>query len=43
MLFAVIGAAVAILENRPADPGGFSTGLPVLRDFLFRDIQPGNV
>ena len=35
MVFALIGAAVAILENRPSDPGGFSTGLPVLRDFLY--------
>jgi len=35
MVFAVIGAAIAIFENRPSDPGGFSTGLPVLRDFLY--------
>jgi hypothetical protein len=35
MLIAVMGAAIAIIENRPANAGGFSTGLPVLRDFLY--------
>lgn len=35
MLIALIGAVVAIIENRPANPGGFSTGLPVLQDFLY--------
>jgi hypothetical protein len=35
MVIALIGAAVAIIENRPANAGGFSTGLPVVRDFLY--------
>ena len=35
MIIALIGAAVAILESRPSDPGGVSTGLPVLQDFLY--------
>jgi hypothetical protein len=35
MISALIGAVVAILENRPSDPGGVSTGLPVLQDFLY--------
>jgi hypothetical protein len=35
MVFALIGAVIAIMENRPAEAGGFSTGLPVLRDFLY--------
>jgi len=35
MVFAVIGAVVAIIENRPAAAGGFSTGLPVVQDFLY--------
>ena len=35
MVIAVIGAVVAIAENRPANAGGFSTGLPVLQDFLY--------
>ena len=35
MVLASIGAVVAILENRPAEAGGFSTGLPVLQDFLY--------
>lgn len=35
MAFALIGAGIAIMENRPAAAGGFSTGLPVLQDFLY--------
>ena len=35
MVIALIGAVAAIIENRPANPGGFSTGLPVLQDFLY--------
>jgi len=35
MVFALIGAVIAIMENRPAAAGGFSTGLPVLQDFLY--------
>ncbi|RPJ24182.1 MAG: hypothetical protein EHM33_18685 [Chloroflexi bacterium] len=35
MVFALIGAVIAIMENRPAEAGGFSTGLPVLQDFLY--------
>jgi hypothetical protein len=35
MMIALIGAVVAIIENRPANAGGFSTGLPVLQDFLY--------
>lgn len=35
MIFAFIGAGVAIAENRPSDPGGWSTGLPALQDFLY--------
>src|SRR5687768_4309484 len=35
MIFALIGAGVAIAENRPSDPGGWSTGLPALQDFLY--------
>jgi hypothetical protein len=35
MLLASIGAVIAIMENRPAAAGGFSTGLPVLQDFLY--------
>lgn len=35
MVIALIGAVVAIIENRPANAGGFSTGLPVVRDFLY--------
>ena len=34
-IFAMIGAGVAIAENRPSDPGGWSTGLPALHDFLY--------
>ena len=34
MVIALIGTIVAILENRPANASGFSTGLPVVRDFL---------
>jgi hypothetical protein len=32
---ALMGAILAIMENRPAAAGGFSTGLPVLQDFLY--------
>lgn len=35
MIIAVIGVVVAIIENRPANAGGFSTGLPVVQDFLY--------
>lgn len=35
MVLASIGAVIAIMENRPAEAGGFSTGLPVLQDFLY--------
>jgi hypothetical protein len=35
MAIALIGAVVAITENRPANAGGFSTGLPVVPDFLY--------
>jgi hypothetical protein len=35
MVIALIGAMVAIMENRPAAAGGFSTGLPVVQDFLY--------
>ena len=35
MIIAMIGAIVAITENRPANAGGVSTGLPVLQDFLY--------
>lgn len=35
MVIALIGAVVAIFENRPANAGGISTGLPVLQDFLY--------
>lgn len=35
MVIAVIGAVVGITENRPANAGGFSTGLPVMQDFLY--------
>lgn len=35
MPIAVMGAVVAIIENRPANAGGFSTGLPVVQDFLY--------
>lgn len=35
MVIASIGATVAIMENRPAAAGGFSTGLPVVQDFLY--------
>jgi len=35
MVIGMIGAVVAITENRPANAGGFSTGLPVLQDFLY--------
>lgn len=34
-IFALIGAGVAITENRPSDAGGWSTGLPALQDFLY--------
>ena len=34
MMIALIGAVVAIIENRPANAGGFGTGLPVMQDFL---------
>ena len=34
-VIALIGAVVALLENRPANAGGFSTGLPVMQDFLY--------
>src|SRR6185436_20809396 len=34
-IFALLGAGVAIRENRPSDPGGWSTGLPALQDFLY--------
>jgi hypothetical protein len=32
---ALMGAILAIMENRPAAAGGFSTGLPVFQDFLY--------
>ena len=35
MIIASIGAVIAIRENRPADPGGWSTGLPAAQDFLY--------
>ena len=35
IIFALVGAGVAIRENRPSDPGGWSTGLPALQDFLY--------
>jgi hypothetical protein len=35
MVLASVGAVIAIMENRPAAAGGFSTGLPVLQDFLY--------
>ena len=35
IVFALVGAGVAIRENRPSDPGGWSTGLPALQDFLY--------
>ena len=35
MVLASIGAVIAIIENRPAEAGGVSTGLPVLQDFLY--------
>lgn len=35
MVIALIGAVIAIIENRPANAGGFSTGLPVMQDFLY--------
>jgi hypothetical protein len=35
MVLALVGAAIALGENRPAAPGGLSTGLPALRDFLY--------
>ena len=34
-IFAFVGAGVAIAENSPSDPGGWSTGLPALQDFLY--------
>jgi hypothetical protein len=34
-VFALIGAGVAISENRPSDAGGWSTGLSTLQDFLY--------
>ena len=35
IIFALVGAGVAVRENRPSDPGGWSTGLPALQDFLY--------
>jgi hypothetical protein len=35
MIIAVLGAVLAVLENRPSDPSGVSTGLPVRQDFLY--------
>jgi hypothetical protein len=35
MVIALIGAVIAIIENRPANAGGFSTDLPVMQDFLY--------
>jgi hypothetical protein len=35
MIIAVPGAVLAVLENRPSDSSGVSTGLPVRQDFLY--------
>jgi len=35
MIFALLGAGVAIRENRPSDPGGWSTGFSTLQDFVY--------
>lgn len=35
MVIALIGAAVAIAEHRPSEAGGWTTGLPAARDFLY--------
>ena len=35
MVVASIGTIIAIVENRPAEFAGFSTGLPVAQDFLY--------
>jgi hypothetical protein len=37
MVIALIGAIIAIMENRPAAAGGFSTDLPVVQDFLYEN------
>jgi hypothetical protein len=34
-IFALLGAAVAITENRPSEAGGWSTGLTPVQDFLY--------
>ena len=35
MVIALIAGAIAILENLPAQFGGFSTGLTAMQDFLY--------
>jgi hypothetical protein len=35
VVLSLIATGIALAENRPAEFGGSSTGLPVLQDFLF--------